>query len=35
MLLVPLPTDRKAHTVWHAIASKIVELPDQLRRTLT
>jgi transposase, IS30 family len=34
-LLVPLPTDRKAHTVRDAIASKIVELPEQLRRSLT
>ena len=34
-LLVPLPTDRKAHTVRDAIASKVVELPEQLRRTLT
>jgi IS30 family transposase len=34
-LLVPLPTDRKAHTVRDAIASKIVELPKPLRRSLT
>jgi transposase, IS30 family len=34
-LLVPLPTDRKAHTVRDAIASKIIELPEQLRRSLT
>ena len=34
-LLVPLPADRKAHTVRDAIASKIVELPGQLRRSLT
>jgi IS30 family transposase len=34
-LLVPLPTDRKAHTVRDAIASKIVELPEHLRRSLT
>jgi len=34
-LLVPLPTDRKAHTVSDAIASKIVELPEHLRRSLT
>lgn len=32
---MPLPTDRKAHTVRDAIASKIVELPEQLRRSLT
>ena len=30
-----MPTDRKAHTVRDAIASKIVELPEQLRRSLT
>jgi len=34
-LLVPLPTDRKAHTVRDAIASKIVEFPEHLRRSLT
>ena len=34
-LLVPRPTDRKAHTVRVAIASKIVELPAHLRRSLT
>ena len=34
-LLVALPTDRKAHTVRDAIASKIVELPEHLRRSLT
>ena len=34
-LLVPLPIDRKAHTVRDAIASKIIELPEQLRRSLT
>jgi IS30 family transposase len=34
-LLVALPTDRKAHTVRGAIASKIVELPKHLRRSLT
>ena len=34
-LLVPLPTDRKAHTVRDPIASKIVELPTHLRRSLT
>ncbi len=34
-LLMPLPTDRKAHTVRDAIASKIVELPEHLRRSIT
>jgi len=34
-LLVPLPTDRKAHTVRYAIASRIVELPEHLRWSLT
>jgi transposase, IS30 family len=34
-LLVPLPIDRKAHTVRDAIASVMVELPEQLRRALT
>jgi IS30 family transposase len=34
-LLVPLPTDRKANTVRDAIASKLVELPEHLRRSLT
>jgi IS30 family transposase len=34
-LLVALPTDRKAHTVRDAIASKIVELPEHLHRSLT
>lgn len=34
-LLVPLPTDRKAHTVRDAIASKIVEFPAHLRRSIT
>jgi IS30 family transposase len=34
-LLVPLPTDRKAHTVRDAFASKIVEVPVYLRRSLT
>ena len=33
-LLVPLPIDRKANTVRDTIASKIVELPEQLRRSL-
>ncbi len=34
-LLVPLPTDRTAHTVRDALASKLVELPEHLRRSLT
>jgi len=34
-LLVALPTDRKAHTVREAVASKIDEPPEHLRRTLT
>ena len=34
-LLVPLPNDRKAHTVRDAVASKIVELPEHRRRSLT
>lgn len=33
-LLVPIPTDCKPHAVRDAIASTIVELPEQLRRTL-
>ena len=33
-LLVPPPIDRKAHTVRDAIASRIVELPKQIRRSL-
>ena len=33
-LVVPLPTDRKAHMARHAIASKFVELLEQLRRSL-
>lgn len=33
-LLVPLPIDRKAHTARDAIASRIVERPEQLRRSL-
>jgi IS30 family transposase len=32
---VPLPTDRTTHTVRDAIGSKIVELPEHLRRSLT
>ena len=32
---MPLPIDHKAHTVCDAIASKIVEPPEQLRRSLT
>lgn len=34
-LLVPPLTDRKVHTVRDAIASKVVELSEQLHRTLT
>jgi transposase, IS30 family len=34
-LLVRLPGDRKAITVRDAVAAKIVELPEQLRRSLT
>lgn len=34
-LHVPLPADSKAHTVRDAIASKIVELTEYLRRSLT
>jgi IS30 family transposase len=34
-VLVPLPTDRKAHTVRDTISSKIVDLPNHLRRSLT
>jgi transposase, IS30 family len=34
-LLVRLPENRKAVTVRDAIAAKIVELPEQLRRSLT
>lgn len=34
-LLAPLPTDRKADTVRDAIPSKIVKLPEQLRRSST
>ena len=34
-LLVRLPENRKAVTVRDAVAAKIVELPDQLRRSLT
>ena len=34
-LLVHLPVDRKALTVRDAVAAKIVELPEQLRRSLT
>ena len=32
-LIVALPTDRKAHTARDAIASKLVELPEHLRRS--
>jgi IS30 family transposase len=35
VLLVRLPEDRKAATVRDALAAKIVELPEQLRRSLT
>jgi IS30 family transposase len=34
-LVVALPIDRKAHIVRDAIASKIVELREHLRRSLT
>jgi transposase, IS30 family len=34
-LLVRLPENRKAVTVRDAVAAKIVELPEQLRRSLT
>jgi IS30 family transposase len=34
-LLVALPTDRKAHTVRDAIASRIVGLPEHLRWSRT
>lgn len=34
-LLVPLPENRKTVTVRDAIAAKILELPEQLRRSLS
>jgi hypothetical protein len=34
-LLVVPPTDRKAHSVRDAIVPKLIELPEQVRRTLT
>ncbi len=35
LLLVRLPTGRSAEAVRHALAERIVTLPDQLRRSLT
>lgn len=34
-MLIHLPTDRRAETVANGVATKIIELPDRMRRTLT